>query len=87
MWYYEEKFNIKREELGEFLPKIWKAYLEGINWIYSYYYTGVPSWDWYYPYFYAPLAVDLVWAGINEFNFELGKASTPAEQLMSVLPS
>jgi len=77
--YYEEKFHIKRSELGEFLFKIRRSYLEGISWVYAYYYTGVPSWDWFYPFHYAPLAVDLVKSGINDISFEIGEPYKPIE--------
>ena len=66
--------------------KICKVYLEGIYWVYSYYYFGCPSWEWYYPYFYAPLAIDLLHNSNLECSFTLGKPYKPIEQLMSVLP-
>lgn len=84
--YYQSKFHIEEDDLEDFLNKISKAYLEGINWVYCYYYTGCPSWDWYYPFHYAPLAVDLVKKYKTEYNFKLGEPYRPVEQLMSVLP-
>lgn len=84
--YYQSKFHVQESDMDDFLKKISKAYLEGINWVYKYYYSGWPSWEWYYPYHYAPLAIDLVNNIESEYKFNLGKPYKPVEQLMSVLP-
>ncbi|GAA5803816.1 hypothetical protein HPULCUR_009301 [Helicostylum pulchrum] len=85
--YYKEKMDIDIDN-QEQMDGIVGSYIIGIQWVLQYYYNGVASWGWYYPYHYAPKISDLV--NIERFqdhNFELGQPFKPYEQLMGVLPS
>ncbi|EER19448.1 5'-3' exoribonuclease, putative [Perkinsus marinus ATCC 50983] len=88
--YYTDKFHVTQEDFADFIPRIRKAYVEGICWVLQYYYQGVVSWDWFYPYHYAPFATDLVGCSALECNkasyYTKGKPFLPLQQLMSVLP-
>lgn len=53
----------------------------------EYYYRGVASWDWFYPYHYAPMASDLVDLGSVNVEFSLGQPFLPYQQLLAVLPA
>lgn len=84
--YYKDKlhFSINDEEK---LVDLTENYLEGLQWVLYYYYTGICSWPWYYRFHYSPRISDIV-KGINvKINFDLGAPFTPFEQLMSVLPA
>ncbi|KAF9206012.1 hypothetical protein BGZ49_003157 [Haplosporangium sp. Z 27] len=76
--YYATKPEITTPE--EIRTMVFK-YVEGLQWVLYYYYRGVASWAWFYPYHYAPKISD-------EFDipFELGMPFRPYEQLMGVLP-
>eukprot|EP00928_Gymnodinium_smaydae_P071372 TRINITY_DN54986_c0_g1_i1.p1 TRINITY_DN54986_c0_g1~~TRINITY_DN54986_c0_g1_i1.p1 ORF type:complete len:945 (-),score=125.90 TRINITY_DN54986_c0_g1_i1:413-3247(-) len=88
--YYFEKFKVKQDDLVDFLQRIRKAYVEGLCWVLVYYYQGVQSWTWFYPYHYAPFASDLIGCATlkcsDEDYFQKGAPFLPFQQLMSVLP-
>ncbi|ETS79199.1 5'-3' exoribonuclease 2 [Pestalotiopsis fici W106-1] len=84
--YYEQKFHVDPKDI-EFRHKVARAYTEGLAWVLRYYFQGCPSWEWYYPYHYAPFAQDFVDLGKMEINFEKGRISRPFEQLLSVQPA
>jgi len=92
--YYLEKFGItppakgKNEEESEVKNALCREYLRGLSWVLKYYYGGVASWGWYYPFHYAPLASDLLPTKNpkNLDKFEIGKPFLPFEQLLGCLP-
>eukprot|EP00051_Salpingoeca_urceolata_P002890 m.53531 g.53531 ORF g.53531 m.53531 type:complete len:1392 (-) comp12390_c0_seq3:40-4215(-) len=84
--YYREKMGIEFVD-EEFLAKNARTYAEGLQWVLSYYYHGVPSWSWFFPSHYAPYVSDLGAARGFVPNFNLGRPFRPFEQLMAVLPA
>ena len=84
--YYEQKFKVDAKDIA-FRHKVARAYVEGLAWVLMYYFQGCPSWEWFYPYHYAPFAADFVDLGKMTIDFEKGRISRPFEQLMSVLPA
>ncbi|GFP58182.1 5'-3' exoribonuclease 2 [Trichoderma asperellum] len=84
--YYQQKFHKDPQDI-EFRHKVAQAYVEGLAWVLLYYFQGCPSWEWYYPYHYAPFAADFKDLSKMEIVFEKGRISRPFEQLMSVLPA
>ena len=59
-FYYKEKLHIdiKTPEGIKEKNKMFNLYLQGLQWVLLYYYQGVKSWRWYYPYNYAPMISD-----------------------------
>ena len=85
--YYESKFDVGTEDM-EFRYRIAAEYTLGLCWVLRYYYQGCSSWEWYFPYHYAPFASDFINIGSvkNEFPLET-KPFKPLEQLMAVFPA
>lgn len=84
--YYEQKFGAHIED-ADFRRQVATHYVEGLCWVLAYYYTGCPSWTWYYPYHFAPFASDFTGLESMDINFETGKPFRPFEQLMGVFPA
>ena len=80
--------NYCGKKLGLDIKKACHEYLEGMQWVLSYYTRGVPNWKWMYKYHYAPPA-SVLKDYIMTFNFPYYSKSVPSapyQQLLSVLP-
>lgn len=89
LYYRKSGINIHKDQ--QKLGRMCVDYIKTLYWIFQYYISGLPSWEYYYPWHYPPLMVDLIHAlkhaNVKEFStFELGKPSVPFVQLLSVLP-
>ena len=64
------------------------AYLYALTWCWKYYNGTVPSWDFTYPFHFAPSIKDLLKYIhiIKTLTFETGKPMTPLQQLICILP-
>ena len=82
---YNEPCKKENIAAGGGLKKLCFAYVQGLCWVLKYYYDGVPSWNWYYNFHYAPLASDLINIDLFEGQvnqFELAAPFRPVEQLL-----
>jgi 5'-3' exonuclease len=92
--YYLDKFDIDiRDAQGQDkVREIALEYLRGMQFVARYYFKGVPSWTWKYPYHYAPCVSDLLKVVDENLSPEsydhwpLTEPHSPVEQLMLVLP-
>ncbi|OEH77900.1 5 -3 exoribonuclease [Cyclospora cayetanensis] len=66
--YYQEKFHLGAlEEVAPFAASVSEVYIRGLQWVLLYYFEGCSSFDWFFPFHYAPLAVD-VWEAVRLIN-------------------
>ena len=80
--FYKKKFGDKKIET------VVDEYLQGMQWVLSYYTYGITSWDWYYKEFYAPFLCDLT-IGCQGYKIEkihYGNPFPPFIQLLCVIP-
>lgn len=89
--YYQAKFgwdpSSNRAAFESQIRLCCAEYLRGMQWVMRYYTKGCPSWEWYFPYHYAPLLQDLA-AFTAAVNVEMRMSAPlhPVEQLLAVLP-
>jgi 5'-3' exonuclease len=92
-FYYKEKLDIDLDtQKGvEEHRNVFRKYIEGLQWVLYYYYRGVRSWRWFYPYHYAPMISDF--ERIKEYldynmddNFKPMAPYTPIQSLLFILP-
>lgn len=91
--FYEVKLKFKPAEAPDRLNQVLDAYVQGLHYVYQYYFGGLPSWEWYYPYYYAPLVGDLHQyikflnsSGATVRPFNKSQPYEPFKQLMCILP-
>ena len=103
-FYYESKLgwsSTNRDDALTFRRAHVRDYLEGLHWVLYYYHKGCPSFSWYFPHLYSPLATDMVnlsefyndssnvdadEEGFKTFVFEPSEPFPSLAQLLSVLP-
>uniref|UniRef100_A0A8C9SZ41 5'-3' exoribonuclease 1 n=1 Tax=Scleropages formosus TaxID=113540 RepID=A0A8C9SZ41_SCLFO len=84
--YYMTKMGVEVVS-DDFLASQALCYVEGIQWILHYYYHGVQSWSWFYPYHYAPFLSDIRNISSAQLSFQKGTPFLPFQQLLAVLPA
>lgn len=83
--YMKEFYNEKLT--GYNIKDICLDYLEGLQWVITYYTKGVPSWNWYYKYHYAPFTCDLAkyMKTYKQIKYQESFPPSPLLQLMYIL--
>lgn len=84
--YYESKFDVMPRNV-QFRQTVAWEYVRGLCWVLRYYYQGCASWEWYFPYHYAPFASDFKHLENVNNRFERGTPFKPLQQLMGVFPA
>uniref|UniRef100_A0A182XFI6 5'-3' exoribonuclease n=1 Tax=Anopheles quadriannulatus TaxID=34691 RepID=A0A182XFI6_ANOQN len=84
--YYESKFDVMPQNI-KFRQTVAWEYVRGLCWVLRYYYQGCASWEWYFPYHYAPFASDFKHLENVNTHFDRGTPFKPLQQLMGVFPA
>ena len=85
---YREEYMKECFPEGVTEEDICHTYLEGMQWVITYYSSHVPNWQWFYPYNYAPFASHIT-KYIDTYERKVYGKTTPSmpfQQLISVLP-
>ena len=83
--YYRTKMNIESEDD---IKKACIKYVQGLQWVLTYYTHGTNHWKWYYPYYYAPFLSDIA-KYMEDYEQDRTVCNSPYQpfmQLLCVLP-
>lgn len=58
--FYRSKFDCDALDAQDLKNNVRDYFVEGLLWNMAYYYKGCTSWEWFYPYYYAPFPSDFV---------------------------
>jgi 5'-3' exonuclease len=58
--FYRSKFDCDALDAQDLRKNVRDYFVEGLLWNMAYYYKGCISWEWFYPYYYAPFPSDFV---------------------------
>merc|ERR1712032_1725307 len=79
---------------NQFVNKLKIEYVRALSWIQTYYFSGIVSWKWTFPYHFAPLISDLISMDASKYNadslwstYDKGAPLPPLTQLALVMPS
>jgi hypothetical protein len=86
--FYSRYFGISNLDK---LDEIVMSYIKGIQFVMYYYFHGIPSWTWYYPYFISPFLSDFTrildkYSDQINISFDKGQPYNPYDQLAYILP-
>ena len=84
--YYREKLEVDPRDPAAVRRAV-EAFVQGLNWVLEYYYRGVVSWAWFYPFHYSPMISDMTSLTGIPSSFERGQPFSPYQQLLAVLPA
>eukprot|EP00892_Ulva_mutabilis_P011794 jgi/Ulvmu1/8988/UM005_0079.1 len=84
--YKERMYRKMHANTPDAVRTVVQWYMQGLHWVMQYYYRGVPSWDWYFPYHYAPFLSDMTSLQTIQCDFDQGTPVLPLQQLLMVLP-
>lgn len=88
---YRSLYALKHFEktTDEDMYPICHEYLDGLQWVLHYYTTGVPDWNWFFPYHYTPSA-KVIAASLPTYEpkvWRKNKPMLPFQQLLYILPN
>ena len=94
-FYYSEKLKTQFTiENIDNVDRLITKYMEGIQFVLTYYFRGCPSWAWFFPYYYSPMISDVYEfvKNANKTNLQLSpfqpaKPFQPFKQLLLVMPN